>query len=70
MLLTSNTQARAKPLSLRHAVQAIFPCPIRNTKKLGPKVVIEAMLDLTLIAGFLAAIGLLVIMTIRFVFSP
>jgi hypothetical protein len=41
-----------------------------HQKKIGPKVVIEAMLDLALIAGFLATVGLLTKMTIRLIFLP
>jgi hypothetical protein len=38
-------------------------------QKIGPGVIIEGVLDLALIAGFLAAIGLLITVTIRLVFS-
>jgi hypothetical protein len=41
-----------------------------HQKKTGPKVIIEAILDLALIAGFLAATGLLITLTIRVVFFP
>jgi hypothetical protein len=37
-------------------------------QKIGPTLIIEGVFDLALIAGFLAAIGLLITVTIRFVF--
>jgi hypothetical protein len=41
-----------------------------HQKQLGPKVVMEGVLDLALIAGFLAPIAFLITFTIRFVFLP
>jgi hypothetical protein len=47
-----------------------FASDPERQKRIGPKAVIETMLDLALIAGFLAVIGFLTTIVIRLVFSP
>jgi hypothetical protein len=41
-----------------------------DQKKIGPKAVIEAILDFALIAGFLAVVGFLITIVIHLIFYP
>jgi hypothetical protein len=44
------------------------PSNLKRRRKIDPTVLVEAMLDLVLITGFLAAVGFLISMTTRLVF--
>jgi hypothetical protein len=50
-------------------LKRLFPRPnIERLRKIDPTVLIEAMLDLELITGFIGAVGFLIAMTTRLVF--
>jgi hypothetical protein len=52
-------------------LKRIFPIPdLQRRKKISLNQLIEGLLDLALIAGFLAAVGSLITFAIRFVFFP
>jgi hypothetical protein len=62
-------QARSERLLCDSILKRFLaPSELKRRKKIDPMVLIEAMLDLALITGFLAAVGFLIAMTTRLVF--
>jgi hypothetical protein len=51
-------------------LKRFFPSNLKRRRKINPTVLVEAMLDLVLITGFLAAVGFLISIATRLVFWP
>jgi hypothetical protein len=49
-------------------LKRFFPSNLKRRRKINPTVLVEAMLDLVLITGFLAAVGFLISIATRLVF--